>query len=249
MSSNKNQQEKYGDNFQQQSKYERGKLPGGYLNWSTKPKTYKVYENPIDFIELPAPKFDPEVKFWDVVRNRQPRRKFINKSLSLMQLSQLLFGTTGITREYPQFSHRIIPSAGALYPIETYISVNNVEDLKRGIYHYNIREHAIELIKEGDFRRSVAEGCLGQSIAERSGVNLLWSAMVERTKWKYKQRGYRYVYLDCGHIGQNFYLVAEALGLGACGIGAIYDDELNKILYIDGIKETVIYVGATGNIK
>jgi len=52
--------------------------------------------------------------------------------------------------------------------------------------------------------------------------------------------------MDCGHIGQNFYLIAEALGLGACTIGAIYDDELNKLLEIDGLDETVIYVGVVG---
>lgn len=68
----------------------------------------------------------------------------------------------------------------------------------------------------------------------------------ERSRWKYLQRCYRYIYLDAGHIGQNFYLNAEALGLGACTIGAIYYDEINDLLGIDGINETCIYVGAIG---
>ena len=57
------------------------------------------------------------------------------------------------------------------------------------------------------------------------------------------QRCYIYLYIDAGHIGQNFYLIAEALGLGACTIGALYDDELNDFLEIDGKNETVLYVG------
>ncbi|MBD3228282.1 MAG: SagB/ThcOx family dehydrogenase [Candidatus Lokiarchaeota archaeon] len=248
MKSEKKYQEKYGDFFQQRSKYKRGKLPRGGLNWSTKPKTYKIYDNPISFIKLPDPKLDKDIKFWNIIIRRASRRNINDKPISIMQLSQLLFGITGITREYSQFAFRTIPSAGGLYPIETYISVNNIENLKQGIYHYNIKEHAIELLKTGNFREKVAAGCLNQNIAAKASVDFLWTAIVERTKWKYKQRGYRYIYLDAGHIGQNFYLVAEALGLGACSIGAIYDDELNELLDLDGVKETVIYVGVVGNI-
>ena len=92
----------------------------------------------------------------------------------------------------------------------------------------------------------MARGCLDQSIAYNSAVNFIWTAVIERSKWKYLQRCYRYIYLDAGHIGQNLYLTAEALGLGACTIGAIYDDELNNLLNIDGIDETAIYVGVVG---
>jgi SagB-type dehydrogenase family enzyme len=74
----------------------------------------------------------------------------------------------------------------------------------------------------------------------------VWTAQIERSRWKYLQRCYRYIYLDAGHIGQNFYLVAEALGLGACTIGAIFDDEINALLDIDSLVETAIYVGVVG---
>ena len=90
------------------------------------------------------------------------------------------------------------------------------------------------------------QGCLDQKMVYKSAITLIWTAIIERSKWKYLQRCYRYIYMDAGHIGQNFYLVAEALGLAACSIGAIYDDELNSLLEIDGMKETAIYVGITG---
>ena len=78
-------------------------------------------------------------------------------------------------------------------------------------------------------------------------VVFLWSAIFERSKWKYKQRAYRYVYLDCGHIAQNLALCASSLGLGSCQIGAFYDDEINNILGLDGKEEGVIYLSVVGN--
>jgi SagB-type dehydrogenase family enzyme len=241
-----NNLENYGDNFQQKSKYIRGKIPQHYLDWARKPKTYKIYSNVIKKIPLPNPEFGDSISFWNVIKNRQSTRKFKNEPLSTMELSLLLFGMNGLTRKYPRFAFRTVPSAGGLYPIETYPVINNVGGLNSGVYHYNIQEHSLELLKPGDFREEVTEGCLGQTIIYKSAINFIWTAVIDRSKWKYLQRCYRYIYLDAGHIGQNFYLIAEALNLGACTIGAIYDDELNQLVQIDGFNETTIYVGVIG---
>jgi len=237
-----------GDNFQRKSKYIRNRLPQHRLDWERKPESYKTYPNAIKTIKLPNPKFNEDIKFWDVIINRKSSRNFKNEPITQEQLSLLLFGMTGLTRIFPNYAFRTIPSAGGLYPIEVYPVINNVENFKKGIFHYNIPKHSLELVKDGDFRSGVAKGCLDQNIAYKSAVNFIWTAIIERSKWKYLQRCYRYIYLDAGHIGQNFYLIAEALGLGACTIGAIYDDELNELLDIDGINETTIYVGVIGKI-
>ena len=223
--------ENYGDNFQQKSKYTRENLPRHRLDWMNKPETYKKYENPISKIKLPDPEFKKGIDFWKVILNRQSNRKYDKIPLSKEELSLFLFGMTGLTRAFPQFAFRTTPSAGGLYPIETYSVVNDVNDIPKGIYHYNIPEHSLECVKNGDFKKEVSEGCLGQAMAYNSAVNFIWTAVI---------------YLDCGHIGQNFYLIAEALGLGACTIGAIFDDELNNLLDIDGKTETAIYVGVVG---
>jgi SagB-type dehydrogenase family enzyme len=238
--------EKYGDNFQRKSKYIRGQLPQHHLDWERKPETYKSYINAIKKIELPDPKFDEDVKFWDVIRNRKSSRKFKNEPVTKEELSLMLFGMSGLTRVSPQFAFRTVPSAGGLYPIEVYLVINNVKDLDQGIYHYNISKHSLELLQEGDFRNKITKACLDQQIAYNSAANFVYTAIIERSKWKYLQRCYRYIYMDVGHIGQNFYLIAEALGLGACTIGAIFDDEINSMLNIDGITETAIYVGVVG---
>ena len=236
----------YGDYFQQKSKYIRGMIPQHFLDWARKPKTYKAYPNAPKKIVLPIPIFDDSISFWKTIKNRQSTRKFTDDPISLMELSLLLFGISGVTRKFPQFAFRTTPSAGGLYPIESYPVINNVEKLEAGTYHYNILEHSLELLKPGDFRQEVAEGCLGQIMAYKSAINIVWTAVIDRSKWKYLQRCYRYIYMDAGHIGQNFYLIAEALGLGACTIGAIYDEELNDLLDVDGFNETAIYVGVLG---
>ncbi|MHA2049822.1 MAG: SagB/ThcOx family dehydrogenase [Promethearchaeota archaeon] len=241
-----NQIGNYGDNFQQKSKYTRANLPQHRLDWDNKPEQYKTYPNAKKKIKLPNPEFNSDINFWKVVLNRKSVRNFNNEPISQSQLSQLLYGMSGLTRIFPQFEFRTVPSAGGLYPIEIYLIINNVENIERGIYHYNVKVHGLELIKEGDIRGEIAKACLDQRIAYKSAVSFVWTAVIERSKWKYLQRCYRYLYLDAGHIGQNFYLVAEALDLGACTIGAIYDDELNKLLGIDGNSETAIYVGIVG---
>jgi SagB-type dehydrogenase family enzyme len=240
--------EKYGDNFQEKSKYVRGKIPRHYLDWASKPETYKEYPNTIKRFPLPKPEFDDKINFWDVIRNRKSVRKFNREYLSIEELSLVVFGMTGITRIFPQFAFRTIPSAGGLFPIEIYPVIFNIKGIEAGVYHYNIKEHSLEALKLGDWTNEIIKGCLDQTMVANSNVTFVMTAMIDRSKWKYLQRCYRYIYLDAGHIGQNFYLVAEALGLGACTIGAIYDDELNNLLEIDGINETSVYVGVLGKI-
>jgi SagB-type dehydrogenase family enzyme len=238
----------YGENFQQKSKYIRGNLPQHYLDWSKKPNTHKTYPNAIKKISLPKPQFDESIKFWDVIKNRRSTRKFKKDNLPLEDLSLLLFGMSGLTRIFPEFAFRTTPSAGGLFPIEIYPIVFNTEGINPGVYHYDIREHSLELLKLGDFSMETTAGCLDQMMVANSNVTFILTAIIDRSKWKYLQRCYRYIYLDAGHIGQNMYLGAEALGLGACTIGAIYDDELNQLLGIDGINETSLYVGVVGKI-
>lgn len=243
-----NKIENVGEEFQQKSKYIRNQLPQHRLDWKNKPKQYKAYPNAIKTIKLPDPEFDNDIRFWQVIQKRHSTRKFSNKPITKSQLNLLLFGMTGLTRIFPQFAFRTVPSAGGLFPIELYPIINNVDELGQGVYHYNISKHSLELLKEGDSRVEIEKGCLDQKMAYNSAVNFVWTAMIKRSKWKYLQRCYRYIYLDAGHMGQNFYLIAEALGLGACTIGAIYDDEINELLGIDGINETTLYVGVIGNI-
>lgn len=235
-----------GDSFQIETKYYRGKLSGGPLLWQAKPETYKNYPS------SPKIKLDPSqekggLSLWEAIRDRRSVRNFSAESLERAQLSQLLWASQGITAEYMGHELRAAPSAGALYPVETYLAVQNVEGIEPGIYHYDVSHHELHQLRLGDFRSSVAQAALDQNFTSTANVVFIWTAVFERSKWKYSQRAYRYVYLDAGHIAQNVALAAVALGLGSCQVGALYDDEVNSIIEVDGERESVLYMTIVGH--
>ena len=234
-----------GDRFQGETKYERDRLPAGYLDWRKKPGPYKVYPD-APRIKLPAPERSGGMPVWEAIGGRRSVRDFGGISMSAASLSQLLWASQGVTRVMGEYALRSAPSAGALYPVETYLSIQKVEGIGPGIYHYDVREHALELLRPGDFRAAVAGAALDQGFLAEAAVVFAWTAVFARSKWKYKERAYRYVYLDAGHIAQNLALAAVALGLGSCQIAALYDDEVNAVLGIDGKEESIIYMTAVG---
>jgi SagB-type dehydrogenase family enzyme len=180
------------------------------------------------------------------LKERKSVRDFQARPMSKGQLSYLLWASTGIERIEGGYEFRTAPSAGALYPIETYVVSHDVKGLEAGVYHYDIRAHQLEQLERGDLRRQIAAAALGQGMCASAAAVFVWSAVFERCKWKYGQRAYRYIHLDAGHIAENLALAAVSLGLGTCQIGALFDDEVNKIVGIDGTDESVIYMSVVG---
>ena len=237
-----------GDKFQEDTKHSRKRLLGGYLDWSNKPETYKNYTS-AKTVPL-SRKFPAEsLSVVEALKKRRSVRSFSSKPLSMDDLSFLLWASTGVQRSERGYEFRTAPSAGALYPIETYLVVNSVEDLEKALYHYDIEAHALEEMKAGDFAEEMAHAALEQKMCINAQVVLVWTAVFERSKWKYAQRAYRYVYLEAGHMAQNLALAATGIGLGACQIGAFFDDEVNQILGVDGKKESAIYLSVIGHSR
>jgi SagB-type dehydrogenase family enzyme len=234
-----------GDNFQQETKYQRGHLPGGRLDWASKPATYKRYPS-VPKVALSPPQTEGGAPIWNVLGKRRSVRRFQDTPLQEAALSQLLWAAQGITWASRGFGFRAAPSAGALYPVETYLVIHAVEGIEPGVYHYAVEKHELDQLKTGDFRIDIAQAALDQDVAYRANVVFVWTAVVERSKWKYRQRAYRYIYLDAGHIAQNVALGAVALGLGSCQVAALYDDEVNTLLGVDGVEESAIYMTVVG---
>lgn len=238
-----------GNQFQEETKYTPERIGGYTLNWETFPEPFKSYDNPLAVIALPKPEFTGNPDFWKTLSQRRSRRIYKDASpLTLGILAALLWATQGITEKYGETLFRTAPSAGGLFPIETYLNIRLVEGLKAGIYHFRPGEFDLEFLKKGEFSKILAEACLGQGIVATAQVTFIWSAVLARGKWKYRQRAYRYIYLDAGHICQNLYLAAETLGLGACAVGAFFDDDINEIIGLDGTDETIIYMATVGKI-
>jgi SagB-type dehydrogenase family enzyme len=235
-----------GKDFQIQTKYIRNERLGGNLDWANKPEIYKNYPSN-KTMQLPKELRDSTISFSQVLQKRRSIRTFSTQPLSKIDLSFLLWASTGIQRIEHDYAFRTAPSAGALYPIETYIAVNNVEELSKGIYHYNIKNHSLEEIKLGSFGDKLAHAALDQGMCADASAVFIWTAIFRRSIWKYSQRAYRYIYLDAGHIAQNLALAVTSIKFGSCHIGAFFDDEINSIVDVDGKDESSICLSAVGH--
>ena len=99
-----------------------------------------------------------------------------------------------------------------------------------------------------EFIIEISHAALEQDMCRYASVVFIWTAIFVRSKWKYGERAYRYIYLDAGHIAENFALASTSLGLGSCQIAALFDDEVNEIISVDGTEESIIYMGVVGNM-
>jgi SagB-type dehydrogenase family enzyme len=245
-----------GTNFFQSTKYKRDKMQGTPLQWDIKPDTYKNYPKKPTYQLIPPEQLQGVQKLKDILETRRSVRSFSDDQITISELSYLLWGSTGISKNIGRIQLRTAPSAGGLYPIETYLVFNRpipqlAEDqpnqsIPTGLYHYNIRDHKLEQIKTGNFAEKIAMGALNQKMAASAPVVWVWSAVFPRNLWKYKQRGYRYIFLDAGHIAAHLSLTAVDLGLKTCQIAALYDDEINQLFNLDGEEESVIYLSVVG---
>ena len=236
-----------GDKFQQDTKYFRYSMGEGRLDWNSQPDLYKSYPG-CNKIKLDEPLVLSKLKLNDILKKRKSIRDFSDKPISKQQVSYLLWASTGIQRKELGFEFRTAPSAGALYPIETYLVINRIKDIPAGIYHYSIKDHFLEELKTGDFSIDIAKAALEQSMCRFAAAVFVWTAIFNRSKWKYGERAYRYIYLDAGHIAENLSLASTGIGLGSCQIAALFDDEVNEIIGVDGKNESVIYMSVVGNL-
>ena len=123
--------------------------------------------------------------------NRRSQRDFTGETMSLAELSHILYYSSGITDKRQGL--RAAPSAGATYPIEVYATVNNVEGLAKGIYHYLISSHELELLREGDFRNEMSQAALQEEMFKQANLIVALSAVFQRTKQRYRERAERYI--------------------------------------------------------
>ncbi|MDH4265995.1 MAG: SagB/ThcOx family dehydrogenase [Deltaproteobacteria bacterium] len=237
-------EQKIGQIFQEKTKYFRPAYGPISLEKPTLDKGPQPFPSPI--IPLPQPRLNLGPNFWQVLLKRRSIREYSDSPLPLEKLSNLLWATQGITDQPFSSWYRTAPSAGALHPVDTYLVVNRLEGLGAGIYFLHVQDFSLERKSQGDFSRQITQAALDQDIAREAAVVFIWVAVIPRSRQKYRQRAYRYIYLDCGHIGQNLYLAATAMGLGCCGIAAFFDDEVNDLVGVDGQEETAIYLATVG---
>jgi SagB-type dehydrogenase family enzyme len=206
---------------------------------------YKTYPR-LPRIALPDTK--PSGDFFDLIQSRKSRRNFTDKPLSLEALSSLLRYSCGVVGKLeddrPKRAH---PSGGARFPLEIYpLIFRGSESLPAGVYHYNLKAHALDVLWERAFSEEERSTLFLYPWVKEAAAVFLLTAIFWRSKNKYGEAGYRYILLEGGHIGQNFYLTAEALGLQCAALGGVDNKAIESILDIDGITESAIYALAIG---
>jgi SagB-type dehydrogenase family enzyme len=204
-----------------------------------------------EVISLPAGQslaLEPVVLI-NLVEKRETFRNYSDKDLSLEELAYLLWGTQGVKSilgDKP-VTKRTVPSAGSRHAFETWLLINRVASLQPGLYRYMALSHQLaRLPGYKDIQDKLTEACLKQQHVRNSAVTFIWVADQQRMTWRYCQRGYRYMYLDAGHVCQNLYLLAEAAGCGVCAIAAYDDDLVNAALDLDGKEQFAIYLASLG---
>ncbi len=190
---------------------------------------------------LPGRDFALGATLGEVLERRRSLREYALRPLPLATLGRLLHASYGVRARRPGLGaggyDRAAPSAGGLYPIEIYVATQSVEGLADGVHHYDARAHALEQVREGAFNEGLVDLTMGQDMVLAANLVFILTGIVARTMFKYGQRGYRYVLLDAGHVGENLYLTATALGLGPAGIGGFLDVELGARLSLPAGEE------------
>jgi len=199
---------------------------------------------PADAVKLPAPQLKGALSVEEALLRRRSVREYKDAPLTLEEVSQLLWAAQGITDSR---GYRTAPSAGALYPLELYLVVGRVEGLGVGVYRYIPDGHYLLLFASGDRRAELAAAALGQSYVREAPVDLVLSAVIERTTSHYGYRGVQYVHMEVGHVGQNVHLQAVSLGLGTVMIGAFTDERVKQVLSLPK-EEVPLYIMPVGRL-
>jgi len=213
------------------------------VEWST--TYYKTYPR-LKKIPLPASK--PSADFFDLIISRKTDRNFSKDKLTLEKLSVLLHYSCGITHTSNEWNpRRAHPSAGARYPLEVYpIILSDIEGIPAGVYHYNIKEHALDTLSQRPFSDHDIAQLVTYPWVQHSSALIVITAAFWRSQGKYGERGYRYILLEAGHVGQNIYLSSMALELKCSGLGGTYDANIESLLTIDGVDESLVYALVVG---
>ncbi len=180
-----------------------------------------------DPVSLPAPDRTGRMSLDSALAARRSVREFKPTPLTLAEAGQLLWAAQGVTS--PD-GGRTAPSAGALYPLEIHLVAGNVEGLAPGVYRYDPKRHQLIPVADGDRRRKLADAALDQDWMVEAPALIAINAIYSRTSRKYGERAERYVHMEVGHVVENIYLEATALGLGTCMVGAFDDDAVRKVL-------------------
>jgi SagB-type dehydrogenase family enzyme len=221
---------------------------------AAKPADQKPAKSDQEIINLPE--FSDDIlensNILDLIKSRKTRRQYTDQALSMRELSFLVWATQGLRNKSDKTASRTVPSGGNRHSFETYLAINRVEGLAPGIYRYLPFEHALILEQEfsdpAELQEKMKEAAKGQLFFAKAAVGFIWTTLPYRTEWRYSENAAKMIAQDSGHICQNLYLAAEAIGCGTCAIGAYSQKDADNLVSVDGKDELVIYMAPIGKV-
>ena len=186
------------------------------------------------------------------IKNRKSHRRYKDESLTLEELSFLLWASQGVKSVYERNNKsyatlRTVPSGGARHPFETYLLINNVTGLKHGLYRYLAIEHKLMFIRKIENQSEmIIDATLGQKFTGKAAIVFIWSCIAYRGEWRYNIAAHKAMLLDAGHICQNLYLACEGINAGTCAIAAYDQEKVDNIIDVDGENEFSVYLSPVG---
>jgi SagB-type dehydrogenase family enzyme len=218
------------------------------------PPMQKPYPEDAKLVDLVAAKDMTigQVPLIDAIENRRSRRKYTDESLSLEELSFLLWSTQGVQKlaRNGLLTLRTVPSGGGMHPFETYLVVNQVTGVEPGLYCYLALEHKLYPVdlRGGNWAERIGEASNVQTFVGKGAVAFIWSVRPYRIEWRYGEDSLKDVLISVGHICQNLYLACEAIGAGTCAIVAYQQDKLDELIGVDGHDEIALYLAPVGKV-
>lgn len=227
---------------------------GNYRDYLTKYFQFKqsiAKEKPVKIvngnrIKLPNPNLEAlqNSSFYDALEKRKTCRNFFSQNISLEKISTILHICFGINNKISDESikRRFAPSGGCLRSPEAYFLNLALDEIDKGIYYYDYFQNELVCIKCIDLKDEIGSILQGQELAEKLSFGIFVTSRFDLLSWKYKHsRAYRVALLDVGHVSQNFQLTATCLGIDSWITGAFNDKEINELLQLDNIDESVTF--------
>lgn len=197
-------------------------------------------------IQLPPPNKDMATEnVLETLSRRRSIRNFSNEKVSMEELSTVLHYSSGLTGEYEESEHKprlylfAYPSAGGLMPLNSFIFINNVDNIERGIYYYDPVRHSLRVIKNFCSDDDHIKCTMSKELAQKASFIVYITGSLDLTGYKYSNRAYRFIMLEAGHLAQNLYLTSTAIGLGAVASGGFLDYELKEAVSLE--EDYVLY--------
>ena len=228
-----------------------------YLDYDNRPLPFKVYleqpQHPLTN-NFPTPNLDSITSIADVNRPANSNTIQDKKSISAMDISEILFFVAGITRvmrySYGTYFMRAASATGALYPIELYVVCGDITpDLTAGVYHFGPADFSLTQLRSGDYRHALAATALAEKEYDTiltSPLSIIFSSFAWRNAWKYQARSYRHWFWDCGVILANLLATTASMELPTKLIIGYVDDMVDRLLRLETRKEASIVIAPIG---